>query len=55
MDEERMDPVENTEDQEPKEVYKPRPAWQVWLARIGLVIMILGVLLYYYQIATGGR
>lgn len=23
--------------------YVPRPTWQVWMARIGLVIMILGV------------
>jgi len=52
MEEERM---EAAEVQEPQEVYKPRPAWQVWLARIGLVIMILAVILYYYQIATGGR
>ena len=34
--------------------YEPRPAWQVWLARIGLVIMIVSVILYYWHIASGG-
>ncbi len=34
--------------------YKPRPAWQVWAARIGLVIVIVSVILYYIHIATGG-
>lgn len=35
-------------------VYVPRPAWQVWAARIGLVIVIIAVILYYLHIATGG-
>ena len=30
--------------------YKPRPKWQVWAARIGLVIMIICVILYYLHI-----
>ena len=34
--------------------YKPRPAWQVWAARIGVVIMIICVALYYWHIASGG-
>ena len=34
--------------------YKPRPAWQVWAARIGLVIMIICVILYYLHIFRGG-
>ena len=42
------------EELETREGYKPRPAWQVWAARIGLVIMIISVALYYWQIATGG-
>lgn len=37
------------------ERYTPRPAWQVWAARIGLVVMILAVAIYYLQIAGGGR
>ena len=40
--------------EEEKPVYTPRPVWQVWAARIGLVIMILAVLLYYWHIASGG-
>ena len=35
--------------------YVPRPAWQVWLARIGVVIMIICVILYYWHIANGGK
>ena len=35
-------------------VYTPRPAYQIWAARIGLVIVIAGVILYYLQIARGG-
>ena len=30
--------------------YVPRPAWQVWSARIGLVIFILGLIMYYCNI-----
>ncbi len=40
---------------ENKPGYTPRPAWQVWAARVGLVIMIISVILYYIHIATGGR
>ena len=47
--------MENEElEQQPKSSYTPRPAWQVWLARIGLVIMIISVALYYWHIASGG-
>lgn len=42
------------EPQEEKKGYTPRPAWQVWAARVGLVIMIISVILYYIHIATGG-
>ena len=34
--------------------YPPRPKWQVWLARVGLVIFIAGVILYYIHIFRGG-
>lgn len=37
-----------------KEGYTPRPAWQVWLARIGVAIMLVSVVLYYWHIASGG-
>ena len=39
MEENREEIIEN----EP-EHYKPRPTWQVWCARIGLVIMIICVI-----------
>jgi len=43
------------EEQEVRQGYVPRPAWQVWAARVGVVIMIVSFLLYCYHIATGGR
>ncbi len=35
------------------ESYKPRPRYQVWAARIGVVIMVLAFLSYCWQIAFG--
>ena len=53
MEEERID---NPEEQgEQPEVYTERPTWQVWLARIGLVIFILFVLYQIFYLATGGK
>ena len=49
MEENRNETVEKED-----EIYKPRPAWQIWAARIGLVIMILCVFLYYLHIFRGG-
>ena len=40
--------------EEEKKPYHPRPTWQVWAARVGLVIMIISIILYYIHIATGG-
>ena len=37
-----------------QEPYIPRPAWQVWAARIGLVVFILGVIAYYLNVFRGG-
>ena len=34
-----------------EEEYIPRPRWQVWGARIGLVFVIAAALLYYWSIA----
>ena len=48
--------MENEEqNQQPSEGYTPRPAWQVWAARIGLVIMLISIALYYWHIASGGK
>ena len=49
MEEERIDNPEVQEEQQ--EVYTERPAWQLWLARIGLVIFLI---LYYVNILRGG-
>ena len=40
------------EEETPK--YVPRPAWQVWGARIALVLFILVIIMYYLKIARGG-
>jgi hypothetical protein len=34
--------------------YVPRPAWQVWAARVGLVLFILFVIYQYVKIYRGG-
>ena len=54
-----MEPMEPKTDLEAPEVivpeqekYVPRPKWQVALAWIGLAIMVIGIALYYYYIAT---
>ena len=33
-----------------QESYVPRPLWQVWGARIALVVFILGLIMYYCNI-----
>lgn len=33
--------------------YTPRPAWQVWTARIGLALFILVIVLYYINMFRG--
>ena len=40
--------------EQPQEGYVPRPAWQVWAARIGLVLAIAFVAVQVLQIAGGG-
>ena len=34
--------------------YVPRPTWQVWLARIGLVAFLLFLVIYYFTMFAGG-
>ncbi len=38
---------------EPADV--PRPAWQVWAARIALAVFFVFLIMYYVNIARGGR
>ena len=52
---------ENRENQELEQLtettqqgYVPRPAWQVWAARIGLAVFIGFLILYYVNIFRGG-
>ncbi len=40
--------------EEKEEGYTPRPAWQVWMARLGLVLFILVVVYQMLSIAKGG-
>ena len=37
-----------------QEGYVPRPAWQVWAARIGLVVFLIFLVMYYMNILRGG-
>jgi len=48
--------MENQKDNQIPEAegYAPRPAWQVWAARIGLVLFIGFVIYQLIQIAGGG-
>ena len=45
---------ENHIQEEENQGYTPRPAYQVWMARVGLVFMILFVIYQILTIATGG-
>ena len=45
---------DNLPAQEQEEAYEPRPSWQVWGARIGLVIFLIFVALQILGIARGG-
>ena len=42
------------ENQTPEQSYTPRPTWQVWGARILLVIFIGLLIAYYLNIFSGG-
>ena len=50
MEDERInEPIENEE-----EHYEPRPLWQVWAARAGLVLFLIFVAYQILTIAAGG-
>ena len=49
MEEKRMDQQPETEER-----YEPRPLWQVWGARIGLVLFLIFVAYQILTIARGG-
>ena len=37
-----------------QEAYKPRPRWQVWMARVALAVFILLLVMYYINVFRGG-
>lgn len=49
--EEKIDNFQPEDRSEPVEGYVPRPAYQVWAARVGLVIMVISIALWLYHIA----
>ena len=46
---------QESKQEERPDAYVPRPAWQLWAARIGLVLVILFVAYQILSIATGGK
>jgi hypothetical protein len=50
MDEQRNDEIMEKEETG----YTPRPAWQVWAARIGLIVFLIFLAMYYTNILRGG-
>ena len=53
LHEEQIPEQEELQEEMPK--YVPRPMWQVWLARIGLVLFIALIIMYYIHMFRGGR
>ncbi len=50
-----MDEIQKTDNPLPQEEgYTPRPLWQVWCARLGLVLVVIFVIYQLLQIAGGG-
>ena len=47
--------MEEMKQQSEEKGYEPRPAWQLWAARIGLVLFILLVILQIVQMVRGFR
>ena len=52
MEEKELESQIPEEAQQPS--YTPRPWWQVWGARILLVLFVILVILYYINVARGG-
>ena len=46
--------MENNHEQPEEPVSHSRPAWQVWMARIGLGLFFLFLILYYWAFFSGG-
>ena len=50
MDEQKL----SFQPEQETEPYEPRPRWQVWGARIGLVLFVALIIMSYLNIARGG-
>ena len=50
---EEVTPAEETSAPETPR-YVPRPMWQVWAARVGLVLFIILLIIYYLTMFRGG-
>ena len=46
--------LEQTPEEEVRDAYVPRPRWQVWLARLCLVLFIIVIIMYYINMLRGG-
>ena len=46
-------PEEETQAEETP-AYVPRPMWQVWMARVALVLFIALIIMYYINMMRGG-
>ena len=49
-----MDDMHMEEPQQEQQGYVPRPRWQVWAARVALVLFILVLIAYYLNVFRGG-
>lgn len=47
--------MEEQKQQNDEKGYEPRPAWQLWAARIGLVFFVILVILQIVQMFRGFR
>lgn len=47
--------IPQEEEVPPTPAYVPRPQWQVFAARIGLVVFIILLILYYCTMFFGGK
>jgi len=49
-----MDEQQKIDQPEQEDIHVPRPRWQVWGARIALVLFIALIIMSYVNIAQGG-
>ena len=49
-----MENLSNMPENVQEQGYTPRPAWQGWAARFGLVLFLIVVVLYYLNMFRGG-